>query len=560
MAPNTFPLNNFRVRINVASVLAVLLLALPMILAACGGSGGNKSSGPHVLTVIAYVGGDYTQNMSPFSPSVNPGVQGLVYETLYFVNSINGQETPMLATSYKFNSDATQLTFTIRPNVKWSDGQPFTANDVAFTFNLLKQYPGADSNALWSYLESVQATDSQTVTLTFKKAYPPLLPYIEHTYIVPQHIWSSVGDPTKFTNTDPVGTGPFKLKSFKPQLIDYVRNPNFWQADKLKVDEVRYPTVKSNDTAILKMVSHQADWTGVFSPGLDKTYVAKDSAHNHYWMVPAVPNMIYLNLTKYPFNQLVVRQAISYALDRQQMSVAAESGYEPVASPTGLILPGQQAYLDPQYANVQFTQDPNKSIQLLQGAGFTKGSDGIFVDPHGNRMSYKINVPADWSDWVQICEIIQQNLKAVGIEVTVNKISFDDYAAARTSGNYDMFMGGAFFGATPYYFLDPLLNSARIGGASSTNWARWKDQQTDQLLHQYASTTDPEVQKQAIYGLEKIMVEQQPTVLLLESANWYEYNTVHFTGFPDKDNPYAVGSAYQAPDNEQVVLHLTPVS
>ena len=132
----------------------------------------------------------------------------------------------MLATNYSWNSDNTQLTFTIRQGVKWNDGKPFDANDVAFTFNLIKQYPAADANGVWNYLSSVTAPNATTVLMTFQKAYPPELVSIAgHVYIVPQHVYASVGDPTKYLTGNPVGTGPFVVSKYQPNLAVYTRIP-----------------------------------------------------------------------------------------------------------------------------------------------------------------------------------------------------------------------------------------------------------------------------------------------------------------------------------------------
>jgi peptide/nickel transport system substrate-binding protein len=541
----------------------MLLVVATLLLSACGNT--TTSSGPKILTAIGFVGGTYTQNMSPYSPNVNVGIDGLVYENLVYVNGVTGQETPMLATSHSFNADNTQLTFTIRQGVNWSDGKPFTADDVVFTFNMLKQYPGADGNGIWQHLSSVTKTDPNTVVMTFKAAYPPLLPFIEQTYIVPQHIWSSAGDPTKFVNPNPVGTGPMMLKSggFTAQLITYVKNPNYWQADKVKVDQLNYLAVSSNDVALEKMASHQADWTGIFNSALQSAFVDKDSTHNHVYMVPVVPAQLVPNLKNPLLSQLAVRQAISAALDRHQMSVAGESGLEPPASPTGL-MPGQEAYLDPSFGGTLPSYggpDAGKADQILQGAGFTKGADGIYADAQGNKLSFKVTVPADFSDYVQDLQIAQQNLQAAGIDLQLNKVSDDDWRSARASGSFDLIMTGGYFGPTPWYYYDPLLNSAHINqGANTTNWEGWNDPATDQLLNQYATSSDPNVQKQALQGISKIMADKLPVITLLDAIQFFEYTTVKWTGWPTPDNPYAIGSAYPlaAGDNEQVILHLTP--
>lgn len=562
MTPGTFPPGSRRAKGKATSLAFSVLVLLSLALAACGTSNQTKGSS-HVLTAICSVGGSYTQNMSPFSPNVNCGIDGLVYENLVYVNGVTGQETPMLSTGHQYSSDNLTLTFNIRQGVKWSDDKPFSASDVAFTFNMLKQYPAADSSGLWQHFSSVTAPDANTVVMKFTDAAPTLLPFIEQTYIVPEHLWSSVGDPTKFTNTQPVGTGPMKLKSFDAQVIKYVKNPTFWQADKVKVDELDYPVVNSNDTALLKMASHQADWTGIFSAALQTAFVQKDPQHNHVYMVPVVPVQIVPNLKNPLLAQLPVRQAISAALDRHQMSVAGEAGLEQPASPTGL-MPGQEKYLASQY-NGKLPEfpaaDPAKAGTILEGAGFKKGSDGIYADAQGHKLNFKVTVPGDFSDYVQDLQIAQQNLQAAGIGLTLNKVSDDDWRADRSSHNFDLIMTGGFFGPTPYYYLEPLLNSTHISGAGATNWAGWNDPQTDQLLKQYASTSDTNTQVQAIQGLTAIMADKLPVIPVLDAIQFFEYTTVNWTGWPTPENPYAIGSAYQlaAGDNEQVILHLTPV-
>jgi peptide/nickel transport system substrate-binding protein len=561
MTPGTFPPGSRWAKGKATSLAFTFLALLSIVLVACGTTNQGKT-GTHTLTAICSVGGSFTQNMSPFSPNVNCGVDGLVYENLAYVNGVTGQETPMLSIGHQYSADNMTLTFTIRQGVKWSDDKDFSANDVAFTFNMLKQYPAADSSGLWQHFSSVTAPDANTVVMKFTDAAPTLLPFIEQTYIVPEHLWSSVGDPTKYVNPNPVGTGPMKLKSFDAQVIKYVKNPSFWQANKVQVDELDYPVVNSNDTALLKMASHQADWTGIFNAALQTAFVSKDPQHNHVYMVPVVPVQIVPNLKNPLLAQLPVRQAISVALDRQQMSTAGEAGLEQPASPTGL-MPGQEKYLDAQY-NGKLPEFPAANAaqadQILEGAGFKKGSDGIYVDARGNKLNFKATVPGDFSDYVQDLQIAQQNLQAAGIGLTLNKVSDDDWRADRSSHNFDLLMTGGFFGPTPYYYLEPLLNSTHINGTGATNWAGWNDPQTDQLLKQYASTSDTATQVQAIQGLTKIMAEQLPVIPVLDAIQFFEYTTVNWTGWPTPQNPYAIGSAYQlaAGDNEQVILHLTP--
>lgn len=564
MSPNlTHSSRKTKIRMKTAvfSLLALLLI----LLAACGqGSSTTTTPKNSVLNVVPSPKGDFTNGFTPFSGSALYGSQGMIYETLLFFNRMNGDVKPWLAQSYAFSSDAKTLTLHLRTDVKWSDGQAFTADDVVFTLNMLKQYPAADLNSIWQYIQQVQNSDSSTVVVTLKQPYTPVLWYLAgQTYIVSKHEYATVGDPTKFADVNPIGTGPFMLKSFSPQLIDLKKNPTYWQPGKPAVNEIRYPSFNSNTSAELLLQRGDVDWTGLFTPNIQQTYVSKDPAHNHYWFPSRNIVMLYLNTAKAPFNQLTVRQAISSAIDRDKIYKIAESNYEPVSSPTGLVLPANQSNLNPAYSNTSFSLDTSKSAQLLSSAGFTKGSDGIYADKSGKKLSFSINVVTGWTDWVTADQIISTNLKAIGIDARVNSISFNSYFSALQMGTFDMAISWTNPGPTPFFLYDSLLNStnsAAIGKQANSNWERWMDPNTDKMLAQYATTTDSSLQQQALNGLQQIMVEQLPSIPLVYGATWYEYSTRNFTGWPNANNAYASPAPFDFPDAAVVALNLTPAA
>src|SRR6266699_5578527 len=258
MTPNSLPAIPSRVKSKATVMAFTLLVVFTMILSACGGGSSqnnNTTTGSKHVLKIATQSYDFAQaGFNPYNGHPNAGIQGLVYETLYFGNVNDGSFTPMLATSYQWNSDNTQVKFTIRQNVKWNDGQPFTADDVAFTFNTMKQYPAADGLGVWSFLKDVSAPDANTVVMDFQKASPPVLVRIGgKVYIIPTHGFASVGDPTKSLTDPPVGTGPFTLTRYQPDLAVYDKNASYWQADKVKVDEIRFPEYKDNATLELAL-------------------------------------------------------------------------------------------------------------------------------------------------------------------------------------------------------------------------------------------------------------------------------------------------------------------
>jgi peptide/nickel transport system substrate-binding protein len=545
------------------AVATSLLLALTTLFVTGCGSNTHTGNGMYggSVTIVPAPNGAFTRNFNPFlANSSRTGTQGMIYETLLMFNRLTGSITPWLASNYEWSKDATSLTFHLRQGVKWSDGQPFTSDDVVFTLNLAKRYPALDGNSIWAVIQSVANPDAETVTITFKQPEVPMLWYIGgQTYMVPRHIWENISDPTTDPIANPIGTGPFVLKSFDPQLYVLGKNPHYWQPGKPYVDELRYPAYNSNTSADLLLSQGSVNWTGIFTPNIERTFVSRDPAHNHYWFPPSDVVMLYLNTAKAPFDQVAVRQALSAAIDRQQIYQVAESGYDPVASPTGLVLPTNQQYLTPQYANLAFKLDPARAASLLATAGFKKGADGIYVDKNGNRLAFKISVVAGWTDWVTACQIMASNFKALGMDVTVNVVTFNDYITSLAQGTYDAAISWTNTGPTPYYLYNSLLNSsntAPIGQKATSNFERWSDPTTDMLLAKYASSLDEASQKQAIAGLEKIMVEQLPSIPLVYGPIWYEYNTSQFVGWPDESNPYAMPAPYGAPDAELVALNI----
>ncbi|MBO0795025.1 MAG: ABC transporter substrate-binding protein, partial [Ktedonobacteraceae bacterium] len=469
----------------------------------------------------------------------------------------DGSYTPWLATDYKWNSDNTQLTFTIRQGVKWNDDKPFDANDVVYTYKALQQYKAADIQGVWNYLKDVTNPDANTVVMTLQKAYPPAFYYIaSQVYILPKHIYEPAGDPTKFTPDKPVGTGPFVLSKFSNELATYDKNPGFWKADQVKVDQIKFPAYKGNDAFKLALPKGDIDWAGFFQSDLDTAFVQKDPQHNHYWMAPVNMYALFVNQKDPQLSQLPVRQAINAAIDRDKIAKQAVSGLADPANVTGLILPNQKAYLDSNYSSLSNAANVAQAQKFLTDAGYTKGSDGVFVDKSGKKLAFKMRLVQGYTDWEQAAQIMQQTLKEVGIQITLDPFTEDAYYPARTDGKWQLMIGGMVGGPNPYYMYNSYLNSKQIG---STNFGQFSDPAVDQALEKFASTTDETVQKQAIQTIEKIYVEKLPILPLYNGPAWFEYRTTRFTGWPDKDNPYAVGSPFTAPDIEQVVLHLQPV-
>src|SRR4051794_40395224 len=297
---------------TVAGAVAMTLLA------ACT-SGGTKNSGSAapsssstggggapkggVVTISNAQGQTWPCGFNPYNPSFNTVSLGVVYEPLVYINALkDSAETPMLASSYAWGAGKKSIVFTVRDGVKWSDGQPLTGDDVAYTFNLMKSHPALDINALWSSILTSVTASGNKVTMTFKNAAAPYFFYIaDQTGIIPQHIWSTgapAKDPVQYQDAHPIGTGPFLVNPCRANNITYTANPKYWQPGLPKLAKVQYPAYLDNGPANLDLATGKAQWGSQFIPGIDKFYVARDKAHTHTFFPPLQTAPSYFNWSK----------------------------------------------------------------------------------------------------------------------------------------------------------------------------------------------------------------------------------------------------------------------
>jgi peptide/nickel transport system substrate-binding protein len=553
-----------------------VLIAAGALAAACSSgsssssSSSSSASGPSgVLTIDNESGGTWTCNFNPFNLSYISYSLGPVYEPLAFVNTLqSGKITPWLATSWTWGSGNKDLTFTIRKGVKFTNGDPLTAADVVYTFNLLKQHSTLDINAVWSVLSSVTQKGSDQVAMTFKTAAVPYFYYIaDQVGIVDQKVWSKVSNPVTYPDKNPVGTGAFTTGSSTctPQNIKYSANKHYWQPGRPKVATVNYPSFLTNDTANTFLANGQAQWGSQFIPSIQSFYLSK-SPDYHYWFPPVANVSMFINLTDPLLKNVAVRQAMAYAVDRHKASTIGEYGYEPPSNQTGIVTPTFGSWLDTNQASSygsNYAYNPAKAVSVLQKAGFKKGSDGIFRSPSGQKLSFTILNNGGFSDWVAAVQTIQASLKAVGIQVTPQNLAATTYQTDLYTGKYQLAYGSETGGPTPYFELRQLLyshNSAPIGTAAGSNFERYSNPTVDKLIEQYGATTSTSEQHSIVNQLQKVMLQDVPVIPVTESVDWFQYDTGSFSGWVTQGNPYAQPSAYNYPDWGQQMMTLQPKS
>ncbi|HEX6524688.1 MAG TPA: ABC transporter substrate-binding protein [Streptosporangiaceae bacterium] len=532
------------------------------------GSSSSSSSGTSAEPALVMESSPETSLNQDFNPYVSTGdaygmgATGLIYEPLIQFDLANPTtQYPWLATSYTWSNGGKTIAFTIRQGVKWNDGTPLTAADVAFTFNLVNTNASIDIGGL--KISSV-STSGNTVTLNFATPQYANFEEIAGSAILPKAQWSGAGNPATFTDANPVGTGPYKLGSFTPQGFTLVKNPYYWQP--VPVAKVYFPVYTSNTGALNALFSGQIDWTGNFIPGLQKSFVNTDPAHHHYWEAPGSTNALFPNLNKWPTSQLAVRQAISQAIDRTTIANEGEAGLEaPVLNSTGLTLPTFQAWSAPVTSMTNSaTADAATAQQTLEKAGFTKGSNGFFAKG-GRTVSLTIVDPAAYTDYAQDDALVAQQLKAAGIDATFEGLSVDAWNADVADGNFQLTMHWANAGITPYNMYDNWLDSSLATGANATgDYERLKDPTVDAGLAKLAGDQTTAQQTTDLVPLEQYVAQNLPIIPTTTASEWFEYNSQHYVGWPTQQNPYETGQPSGTNNgpgsgtDEVVILHLHP--
>ena len=497
----------------------------------------------------------WTRNFEPLNPVsiCRWPTRGGIYEPLYIYNPISTEWVPWLATNYEWKNDNRKLLFSIRTGVKWSDGREFSAYDVAYTLNLWKQFPALDTRNAWDYLENVVAISDTLVEVDFKRVYVPGFEAIAGAYIVPKHIWSKLDDPLKFDNPDPVGTGPYtEVLRFNSQVWELGKNHNYWQKGKPHVEKLIFPTFSTNEQTTLALLSGNLDWAGAFIPAIQRIFVDKNPEHHHYWFRNTGYSTFLHTNTKDPILQDTnVRKAISYAINREQVVKVGMYNYTSPAHVTSLAGPMAKWHSPKIKEKENWTAfNLEKANELLDDAGYKWKNKNERIDSNGSPLKFNIIVVSGWSDWVRSAQVISQNLKKVGIQATVRTYDFGAWIARMQQGNFQMAVGWADKGATPYNFFKSMMFSEYVkplGETADINWHRFGIKEADFLIKEFEQTSDENKIKNIIYKLQHLFIEHAPGIPLFAELSWAECNSKYFTNFPSAENPYGPLSVNEQP-------------
>jgi peptide/nickel transport system substrate-binding protein len=505
---------------------------------------------------------------NPFLPSNQANHQygsHMTSEPLAFYSAFMDKTTMWLAESYEYSDDYKTLTIKTRPNVTWSDGEPFSANDVAYTFNQLVELGpalrwGAD---VQQFLDGAEVPDENTVVCNFKVPAPRFFDFVAYkfdigVYIMPEHIFKDQDFATfNFFDIEkgwPATTGPWRVvfSSEEQKVMD--RADDWWGvaagvAELPAPKRFVYLPDPGEQGLISGIIANQYDIdTGIQPAGFatvfagnDKvtTWTGQDSpfGYTDWW-----PHSLYVNNEKEPWSDKNVRWALSYYLDRDQIIDIAWMG---ASLPSTLFVPGYPP-LEPFVEAVQdliteypyLEHNPAKGDELLTAKGWTKDGNGMWQDESGQPVSLEI---ISFFDFTAVGPVIVEQLKRAGIEATYAEPPnmFDRFASGDYTGA--LFGHGGSYSSDVYYSLRLYQTaSEKIPGGHLVNFSRWNNEEYDKLVDELYSTSPTEMEK--VMDIWKkalaIWLPEYPDIQVSQGLHRLPTNTTYWTNWPDAENPY----------------------
>ncbi|MBY3125522.1 ABC transporter substrate-binding protein [Rhizobium laguerreae] len=431
---------------------------------------------------------------------------------------------PQLATEWSIADDGLSYTFKLRPNVKWHDGKPFTADDVAYSVELLKQvHPRG--RGTFANVTKVEMPDPLTAIIRLSKPAPYLLRalYAAESPIVPKHVYENVAIadvPVNPNGSAPIGTGPFIFKEWvRGSHIILERNPNYWDTGKPHLDQIAIRFVPDGAARAAGFE------TGEFDIGGDNPIPLSDLER-----IKALPNIgvdsrgyetkgdltqLIFNLDNEYLKDVKVRRAIAHAIDLDVILNTVWYGYGHISpTPISVFLP---RYHDPSIKPYAF--DLKAAEQLLDEAGYKRGADGIRFKLRLTHNSYN-------EGFKRVIEYLKQNLARIGIAGTIDSYDFSTYIQKVYKERV--------FDVTAEYLgnqFDPTLGVQRVYwsknfklGLPFSNASHYANPEVDRLLETASVEIDEDKRKQEFNAFQKIIADEVPVVNLIALENVTVFN------------------------------------
>jgi ABC-type transport system substrate-binding protein len=438
----------------------------------------------------------------------------LVYNSL-IERDYDGSFKPGLATSWDVSPEGTVYTFHLRSGVKFHSGKAMTSADVKYTFERWLSIQNSPSSYTIKPIDHIDVPDPQTVVFTLKQPYNIFLDQLAGSYavILNQDSVDKAGKDYGISAVD--GTGPFKFVSWtRNQEIDFVRNdeytwgsPIFSNAGPAYVDGVKIRVIPEDNTRIAEFQAGNVHLVqDVPQSEVDRLDKTQGVSIVHYDQLQTT--YLGLNTTKPPFDDVRVRQAVSYAINRDEIVTGANFG---LAKPATTMLTPQTPYFWPDSLQLAPSYDTAKAGSLLDQAGWTAGAGGI-REKGGQQLVLPLWVINDSTTTLQ-AQILEQQLAKVGIKVETKTYEQTAWFAAARSGEQTGFIIGVFFdNADVLYFYfyskqQPAPNRFSYANAS-----------VDQWLDDTRSNTDKNVVTSDYQNIQKQLIADSPAAPLAHAV------------------------------------------
>jgi peptide/nickel transport system substrate-binding protein len=540
------------------AVAAVLMAGAAVPGTAVTAGAGMRAATSDKVTFTVGVTQD-VDSLNPFTgiAAASYEIYQMQYETLTDYAAKDFSATPALAQSWDTSPDGLTWTYHLRPNLKWSDGVPLTARDVAYTFNrvMTGKYEQTNFGNYVAGITSVEATDDTTVVMKVKKPSPIMLHL--YVYILPEHIWKDIDEKeVKSFGNEPgpdglVGSGPYRVVEHKKgQFIRMAVNKSYYKGAP-KVDEVVFRVFQNEDSLAQALRRGEIDFADSLTANVFdslknadgvKTFPASYSGFDEiaFNTGAALDDGTPIGDGHPALKDVKLRQALSYAIDNKTLVDRVLGGY---GEPGNSFIPPLYKSLHYDPGATAYTFDPEKAKTLLDEAGYKVGPDGIRTMPgSGKKLSFRLFGRSSSQNSKQTVEFVTGWLKDVGIDVKPKIVSEDSLTEIIGEGKFDMFEWGWVVEPDPNYQLSTFTcanRSYKDGGNIYANLSDsfYCDKQYDALNAQQAVQIDPAQRAETVKQMQKMVYDAAAYMITFYYDNLEAYRSDRFTGFQPQPDP-----------------------
>jgi len=515
---------------------------------------------------------------NPFQPGSlanTTGTIGYVYEFLFAFDPMTGLMTPWLAESGEW-TDADTYAVTLREGLTWSDGEPLTAADVIFTFELGNQYAALWFSPMWNYLTSITADGDLGVIFEFTD---PLYQEFENNLynipIVPEHLWAGMSEEeiTIGANEAPIGSGAYLYESHSEDRNVWVRNESWWGTDVFgapaptRIVDIR---TSSNNVALGMVLKGELDLSNNYLPGVadmsSRGYVQTYFADAPY-MLSANTAVLFLNTTTPPLDDPAFRRALAFSINTDDIVNVAYANLVRAASPTGL-LPSLSNFMDQDVVDrLGYSYDPDEARSILAEAGYVDvNNDGFVEAPDGSEIALEVTCPFGWTDWMEAINVIANSAQEAGLNIVAATPDYGAWNTALQTGTFDMTLNNwASMSNTPWTLYNLLFRHPIQEQMQSGNFGRWENQEMFDLVDGLARVPMSDVagMQAACSAIQELMLTEVPMIPLWYNGLWAQFSNAVWTNWPTEDSASptlpTTWSGYWQLGGLQTLINLEPV-